>query len=291
MDDMISGDSLSNRTISAFPLSIGTSLALESLFKPRLEPYDAKREIPNEIDINNYQEIYINLYTLYRNIVGSVNKEVFKNTNANELLSIMESEIDVINDLFSIEGNNLCMPIYYYNNYKNLFSFGQTHGIKFREDKTDYQKIYKQLFLDIIKKLFKHTDEHIEINSIIKPKNRNTSLILSHVPYDLISYMNFKKLDLLESHTGKLKHRHQWNTKYANIGDSDLSHLPFNRRLLLVLGDKILIHPNEYKLRKLIYDISIKRNWTPMTTNDKINQDFELEIKELYVLKYLQSIK
>jgi hypothetical protein len=58
--NIIAGDSLSTRTISAFPLSISTSLALESIFTPKLPPYDPNRIIPEHINLIDYQEIWIN---------------------------------------------------------------------------------------------------------------------------------------------------------------------------------------------------------------------------------------
>ncbi len=70
----------------------------------------------------------------------------------------------------------------------------------------------------------------------------------------------------------------------------DLSHLPFLRKLLLVMGDKVLIQPNDIRLRRQIVDISVKRNWTNMTTLEKINIDLELEIKEPFVLQLLKQL-
>lgn len=283
------GDSLINRAISAFPLSIGTSLALESLFSPRLQPYDDNRVIPQHIGLGHYRECWINLGTLFRNIVGAMSKEAFLRTSEKEFLGALEQEIEVIQSLFSNEGNNLCKPVFYSCTYKHLKS-SSNKAVKFREDKTEAQKLYTAKQEKIFHLLLKLTDELFTFDSEIKPTQRHKSLIMTHIPWDLVSYKNFTSLSLLESHTGKLKERHQWNTKYYPVGDCDLSILPFHRKLLLVFGDKVLIHPSDYKLRRLIVDIATRRHWTSMAGQDKMMLDFELEIKEPFVLDFLRHL-
>ena len=45
---------LQTRTLSSFPLSIGTGLMLESIFKPTIDRYDNERKIPQGIGIDTY---------------------------------------------------------------------------------------------------------------------------------------------------------------------------------------------------------------------------------------------
>ena len=90
------------------------------------------------------------------------------------------------------------------------------------------------------------------------------------MPYDLLSHKRFHQLDLLESNTGKLKKKHAWNSKYYPVGKADMSHLPFMKMLLMVFGDRPLIHPSIFKLRDSILQTSVKRGWTPVTTRDKV---------------------
>ena len=144
--------------------------------------------------------------------------------------------------------------------------------------------------MKVIELLFKDTDENFHYKDLIKPNGRSNALIITHIPYDLLSYVNFNRLDLLESHTGKLKPKHLWNTKYYPVGDRSMDILPFTRKLLMVFGDKVLIHPSEYKLRSLVLDIAENRKWNPATTEAKQIQDFELDIKEPFVLQVLKSL-
>lgn len=291
MDDSrpSAGDTLASRAISAFPVSVGTSLSLESLFSPRLKPYDPDREIPQHVAVADYQEIYINLSTLFRNIIGSITREAFFSATAFDIKETLISEIDVINSLFQNEGSGLCRPVYYHCTYKGLQS-KLPNAIRLRQDKTDGQKFYRHKHDEVMKLLFKSTDEHFEFDYDIKPKQRTSAMIITHYPYDLLSYTRFSKLDLLESNTGKLKQRHQWSSKYYPVGDSDLSNLPFLRKLLLVFGDRVLIQPSDMKLRRLILEIAEKRRWTALTTESKMIQDFELDIREPYVLQFMKKL-
>lgn len=281
---------LAGRATSGFPLSIGTSLALESLFNPRSTPYDPNREIPNVININNYNEIYFNISTLFRNLTGSVDKKVFLNISVIELAEVLEFELELINDIFRNEGNNVCKPIYYNIDYDSIAEKLLIKKVVTRIDNTEYQKYYNDIFNKTLKLIKRNNKNILEIEDLIKPSNRNSSLIVSHYAYDLLSEKNFKQLDLLESHTGKLKHLVEFNSKYYPITEKNLSHLPFNKKLLYIFGDKTFIKPSDIRLRLQILETSIKRKWTPATTKEKILFDLDLDIKEPYVLAWIKSL-
>lgn len=281
---------LASRTISAFPVSISTSLALESIFPPRLTPYDDTRKLPPRVDLSEYQEIWINLLTLFRNIATSVPQKVFLEASEVELKNVLETEIDVINSLFSTEGNGICRPQYYYCTYLTVFAFAQKN-VAFRKDSTEFQKFFTFKFLKVMELLFKDTDEHFKFVSSVKGDSNVTSLILTHIPYDLLSYRNFRKLTLLESHTGITKERHQWNTKYTKVPDRDMSILPFSKRLLFIFGDNYLVAPAPIALRRQILDTAKARGWTAMTTDEKVLLDLSIDIKEPFVLKFIRGLQ
>jgi len=284
-----SRDSLSSRTTSGFPISIGTSLALESLFMSRQDPYDPQREIPQSVDVSKYDEIWINLSTMFRNIVGASFKEAIIVASEEEFKDTLNQEIEIINDIFSNEGQNQCKPVYYYCTYEKLHK--KRHNIvSLRSENTEPQKIVKYKMDKTLELLFKETEEHFKFDSDIKPKSKTKAMIFTHIPFDLLSHKNFNDLHLLEGHTGKLKPRFLWYTKYYPVGDEDLSSLPFNRTLLMVFGDRALIQPGNIKLRRTILDVAEKGNWTPMTTEAKMMMDFEMYIKEPFVVKTLKEL-
>lgn len=282
---------IAERTISAIPISIGTSLALESIFEGSQPAYDSTRLIPVHININQYDEIWINLSTLIRNIQGALDKETFAEAKPKDIKDTLLSEIDIINNVFEIEGKGTCRPVYYKATYKSFKNkYANNKNIRFRKENTAAQQHAKYLYDETLRLLAKETDDFINFDSELLPKHRTNSLIITHIPYDLLSKNNFNKLDLLESHTGKLKSFHDWYTKYYPIGDTDMSMLPFNKLLLLVFGDNIMIHPSDMKLRRLILDVAEKGRWTTATTISKIMMDFDMYIKEPYVVVFLKSL-
>lgn len=269
--------SLLERTTSALPISIGTSLALESLFQGTQAPYDKTRVIPETISVAEYQECYLNVETMIRNIQGAVDRVSFIDSSPQEIVDIILSEIDIIESVFQIEGSDLCRPVFFHNTFKSLRSEYNGRG-KFREAQTTIQKAYELKVDQVLKKLTKTSNKVLEFDTNVKPNanegDRPSALIVTHFPADLLSRKYFKKLDLLESHTGVVKKFQNWNTKYAPVGEDSLSHLPFCKSLLIIFGDRSMIEPLEPKLRRKILDISIKDKWTPFTTESKMKMSY-----------------
>lgn len=289
MLDYSLGLSLSERTTSAFPVSIGTSLALESLFSPQKEPYDPQRVIPNQVNPQEYQSFWVNVTTLFRNLSSAVSKESFLRASVSELTATIEEEIDVIQTLFQTEAQNLCKPIFYYSTYKKLKS-QNTPGLSFREPSTEQQKFYHHQLENTLKLLERHSDTVKVFDGSVIPDYKDRSMILTHQPYDLVRFKSFEKLDLLESNTGVLKPRALWNSKYNPMSGKSFTHLPFTRKLLLIFGDKYLIKPYPPVLRNQILETSINRKWSVMTTDDKINLDLSLDVKDPYMAAVIKSL-
>lgn len=283
---------LPNKTISSFPVAIGTSLSLESIFEGRLEPYDATRKIPNKINISKYKEIWFNIATIFRNLIGAMPNDTIFSLTPEALYIELEQELEVLDSIFLNEGLGTCKPYYYYSTYEHLYKKYAHKKIQFRSSNTDKQKLYDSKYTDTIKLMLKHNpDRLIEVKNYIKPNIRGaTALILTHIPYDLLSYTNFKQLDLLESHTGKLKTRYEFSTKYHPLGDEDLTILPFTEKLLMIFGDKVLITPFDIRVRRILLSIAKEREWTPYTTETKMNYFIDLDIKETYLKEWILSL-
>lgn len=287
MRNMIKND-LYNRPTSSFPVSLPTGLALETLFTSRLPVYDPDRPIPKRVNLSSYQTAWINIWTLYRNLISSFDKNTFLTLRVNDLVGALAAEVEVIQSLFAIEGLGVCKPIFYFCSYKDLAKLDPR--IRLREDKTELQIAQKDKYLATIKQL--ESMIHLRmLNTNLMPESRTSSLIMTHVPYDLLSHSNFSRLDLLESNTGKLKTRLDWNSKYYQVSGFDMSQLPFLKMLLLILGDRVLIHPADTKLRRLVLQMAEDKKWTPATTISKIVLDLELAHIEPYVLTFLKTIK
>jgi len=279
--------SLATRLMSGFPVSIGTGLALESLFQPRIEVYDDDRPPAEPINSRNYAEFWVNVETLYRNMVASVDKGPAESTPPSVYVKELLVEIEIIRDLFANEGGGVTTPVFYICSYASL---SREKNVKLRGEKSPGQKAYAAKFAEIVKILQKDPHGIKFLDSSIAPLVRNTSLVMTHLVWDLLSEPNFFILDLLESNTGKLKKKAQWGSKYYPLSTKTMDHLPFMEKLLKVFGDRNQITPNEIKLRALVYQISIDRHWTPATTKDAVMLHFKLDVKEPFVEKYLREL-
>jgi len=60
--------------------------------------------------------------------------------------------------------------------------------------------------------------------------------------------------------------------------------MPFHEKLLKIFGDHVMFRPQPSKIKKLFIDISLKRKWTPYTTEEKVRFDLDLEIKDKYII-------
>jgi hypothetical protein len=287
--DYIAGHSLHERATSGFPVSIGTALALESLFSPIQQVYDPNRQIPERVDVKSYQTCWINLTTLIRNLQGAVDKEVFMKVSPHEIAECLFEEIDVIQGLFANEGQGLCKLEIYYSTYEKLRS-QRIQGLALRDPTTDLQKFYESRVHEVIRVMERGTDSIRKFNDAIKPDRREDGVVLSHQPYDLVHYNTFNRLDLLESHTGVLKPRPLWNTKYCPMSGQSFAHLPFHRKLLLIFGDRHLIKQGPLSLRKQVLETSLARHWTPLTTEQKIELDLGLDIRDPYMVAFIKAL-
>lgn len=278
-DNYVAGTTLASRTVSAFPLSIGTSLAFESVFFPRQPSYDPERQIPNRVEVVQYQSCWINVLTLIRNITGAVEKEVMQHATPSAIADTLCEEIEVIESLFQHEGMGVCKPYFYHSTYKDLRKI-RVPGFGLRDPSTQNQLAYQAMVDNVLREMDRRTDQIRTFNDTIKPPMKDKGLIVTHLPYDLLSQKSFEQLDLLESHTGILKTKHAWNSKYSPMAGKSFASLPFHRKLLLIFGDRYLIKPMAGKIREAVLECADKRNWTPLTTEDKVKLDLSIDFKD-----------
>lgn len=266
---------INNRAISNYPVSIGTSVILESLF------------MDNKVRLDHYSSIYFNLSTLLRNISQATKPVLFNTHRAVVIAEVLLNEINVIKDVILTQSNDSIKPYFYFNSTTVDVSLVN----KIRQAKT----LFQMDFLDRVKQTIEYLVylgyfEGKEGFMMLKPRaiidpgsikpHRGDlikkALICSHLPRDLLSYVNFKTLDLLESNTGRLRTRREWNSKYVKISNKILTNLPFNIFLLIIFGDKVLIKPEPLDIRKRILEISMKHRWTPSTEMTKIRVSLDL---------------
>lgn len=279
---------LSGRATSAFPVSVGTSLAIESVFDGGGASIDVDRVIPQHIKINDYHEFWFNLSTLFRNLHASVPRSDVTNVRAEDCAEALVQELELLVQLTIQQSNNFTKPVLYVCNYKGLESKYRHAGI--RRYTTEKQKAYKALHDAAIQRciqLWPDMNQSIRILDMSLPGVKQRALIMTHVPYDLLSHRYFERLDLLESHTGLLKRRNLWYTKYYN--GKEYPTIPFSRHLLPVFGDNEFFHPMSASLRTDIVTLAKTAKWTFATTDDKILADLKT-LKNPYAIDLIQSM-
>jgi hypothetical protein len=255
-----------DRTFSSFPLSIGTGLALESLFENTIDKYDKDRVIPNKLKVDDYKFHVFSVYTLARNIISATN---VKNRdliiyNKTFIEAVLE-EISVIAGLYN---GTKCKPLIYMPDYlkvTQVLNTGKGPG---------NGKLYDEISkLRTVLKLLPKLSVLPVITDFKLVPTEGKVLITTSMVTDLLNIKNVKQLALLESHTGKLKEKIDWNTKYHSIGAKPLDLFPFMEELLYILGDNTITKPLKLSTRIELFNIAHDNNWTGKTTRDKVIYD------------------
>lgn len=250
---------LQERAQSGFPLSIGTGLALETIMKPTQAVFDDTRVIPDNPDKTQYTDYLINVSTLARNLISSIKSVDLPKCSTRQITETLMEEIDYLKTLFHMQEMRLHLYshsyAYAHSNYKD----------KLRVVSTDQQRHNFNL-LEACVKAAKQDKTVLSFSKDVSLQDKPSALIITHVPFDLLSYGKFKRLDLLESHTGVIKTRKDWNSKYFKFGEKDMSFLPFMEFLLVTFGDNVMIKPGPTKEREKLYSDLLKKKVHPLMT-------------------------
>lgn len=270
----LSTEALANRTFGAFTLSIGTSLALESIAKGTQAPYDPERIIPNQVDISEYEEVWINILTLYRNILGSMNKEGVSAVMPDDISEVLEFETNLISKVIADVSFGKTKVIYYACDYSGLDKKYPHSRIK--EDTTDKQKMYTSIMVNTLNSFYQRkgkNDNLLHFDLHIQPKKRTKALIITHYAFDLLSHKEFKELDLLETHTGLVKKKASFYTKLTD--GKNLVRIPFSEFSIQVFGDSQTFHGLVRKVKEEVLKVAEQYKWTATTSRDRILMSIE----------------
>ena len=93
---MHASDLIDQRSVSSFPLSTPTGLALETLFTPTQESIDPERVVENLPDLSVYSLYIFKLSTLMRNILSSFKFEQIASVSNSKLYDILKEEIEFL---------------------------------------------------------------------------------------------------------------------------------------------------------------------------------------------------
>jgi len=265
------------KVVGELPLAIPTSIALETFFLKDKSQQDKTKAYH---DISYYKTAYINVWTLIRNILSAIggNDIRYDNSLTPILTEMLAEEIRIILGLFKELAPNTS-PFFFTSTYSQVLTDNKLVG-RLRVTTSEKQKAINKITLQVIKDVVNQFTI-LQTNDLVPVNNRMTGIMLSHIAYDLLAYSNFQDLHLLESHTGVIKRRHEWNTKYVKIPKEDMSRLPFNKTLLMNFGDSILIKPIAIKDRKAIIQLGKSRKWQPLMSEQKVITDMKIHLGKI----------
>lgn len=275
---MDTSEILHSRELGQFPISIGTSLSLESLMN--IHPDIKHTKAP----ISSFNELWINVRTLFRNLYSSMPRQSAEQLPPKDFARILFDEMK-----FLIEWGNdksVSTPVlFYYSRYADLARLypkavfrevnTQIQMTQVRKQKDSIDILFKNSAIDILdeKKQIKQPLSIRAYKNFIRAIGQPNVAMMTHYAFDLLKLYSFSNLILIESHTGKIKTRAEWYTKYA--ANKDLPPLPFTVELMHVFGDKEIFKQMPIGMRKYILDLAKEYQWTPMTTKDRMIQSIE----------------
>ena len=251
------------RLTGQLSLSIATSLAFEGLFGIMQD-----KENPINPPLDMFNEVWVNIRTLFRNVHGCIDKEREKRLLPDDYSNIIIQEMNIITGLITDKHPMAKVHFYAcsYQTLSRLYPFSV-----FKEVKTELQKAYAAMENEMLRLLFMHfgnSDEYVHIFDTYIMVNEKKVLLLTHYPLDLLNVKGSNLIGLLESHTGVVKLKPQWNTK---LNTSEYLRLPFDRMTVQLFGDSGgLLKPYPSDIRKKVLEIAIKNKWNSQTTKDRI---------------------
>lgn len=247
--------------------SVGTHLALESIFFKNIDnKFDPDREIPN-YNIDNYKTHVWNIYTIVRNVLGAIpHKEKIDILRDPFFPKLLASEVNNIATMYMFDTD--CRPVLFFPDYSRIY-----RGMNMNK-KDGYTKVFEEHML--VKEALTALKNSGKLKSINNGKGfklpvfEGRTLITTNLSVDLLNKGN---IDLLESHTGVLKKKYEFNTKYHTIGENKLENIPFMETLLYILGDKTIIKPMNIIIRRELVKVASEGQWTNRTSREKVFAD------------------
>ena len=260
-------DELQHREVTQgkYPVSIGTSIAFETLF-------GISDLIPptNPLPFTKYGYVIINIRTLIRNLYGAVAKELKVEYPVARYLEKIMEEIAKIPAILENQSGDRLEPIYYIPSYRSLkrdFPNAMLRQIGNKAYGRQHQEAVEQYCIAQLTAKTINDELPIHLTDIKLPEVDKPAILMTHQPIDLLSYTNTRDVDLIESHTGVIKDRYKWYTKLNGKG---LESIPFASWSLQFFGDGKLFAGHPPKYRKAVIDFATANKWNQTTSTDLI---------------------
>ncbi len=256
----IPADLESHHAVGEYPISVGTSLAIERLIEPAL-----------------HNALYININTLIRNALSSMPSEIQAGINPSPLAVWTLRDMQLIQSIFDQEK----IPVRFYSLTQKSLSKKYSVGT-LRVPKTVKQMATKDLFETVanavvkqIKDDQKHGMKDISLltgdMSVFVEYDR--PLFMTSTPIDIVEMGKGSKFGLLQSYTGKIVgafdmfNFFQVNSKHK---ERSYQRIPFNKLFIQIFGDGKTFHQSGVVLLNTILDCADRNEWTQASTAERI---------------------
>lgn len=238
------------------PVSIGTALIVESDYA-MVDKWE--------------NHLLINLRTLIRNIIGAVDYQRKTEILSDDIADILIQEMDILKQALPEIKPGLEIS-YYLPDYSNMMrDFKHANPKLYDTEKTQWEFVTTYRVCQRMLEYNKDKDnpiEFIECGWKLERDKRPTT-ILTSFPSDLLSQYQFPKMNLLESHTGRIKLRKDWYSKLS--GDRDTNkNIPFNKFTLTVFGDGVFFLVVNKKVKRIVLEMAARDKWNYTTTDARI---------------------
>lgn len=255
-----------NREIGQYPISIGTSLALEGLFgihpnQPKHQPVAAK-----------FTHLWINIETPIRNLYAACDKEMLASVTITQAHDLIMEELYHIQEVVTDHPRSELTPVFYYDVFDELkWLYPKAQWRIATTERQQHMLNLETLTRDAVLATIEEKQYPLTVIKGSPPVEAINVALLTHSSHQLLWRFKFNHLMLLESHTGKLKSPGEWSSKLKGISNDD--HLPFTPFTLQVFGDGHLFAGEETAIKREVKSIATASRWTKVTTTEKIKND------------------
>lgn len=257
---------LSQREVGRLSISLGTSFAIEALC--------GLGEGVVKPPIYDYKLILVNVRTLIRNCLNALKSKDVERLDAHALASVIVEEWQIIQSaVVKLHKVQLVPYIPTYEDLERRFPDAIILAPNTPKQQLHYNLEVSTSILLMSAGLIEGLVHVVSTFDSFKGK----TLILTHSPVDLLQRYQFSSLELLESHTGKIKSPSQWGSK---LQGKDNHRLPLNTFTLQVFGDGYKFRPQPLVARRAVHATAQLHQWTPTTTLSKIRTNITNAVKE-----------
>lgn len=266
--------SMVDRVFGHYPVSVATSLAIEGLL------HTGEHENTKPAPYLKYDTLLLNVRTIFRNAWNAFENKADE-LHYDVMRECVLQDIKTIQDAVkAVSPTMICVP--YICEYKSLNRLYP--NANFRNPTTPNQIHYNAVEKDVYAKVDELFEDLVKFD--VQLSGDSETVLLTHLPIDLLSYKKFPRIGLLESHTGKVKTRMEWNTKLQNKPKQ----IPFYRCMLQMFGDGVLFAAQDLKVRRVLVKTAEKYSWSATTTLEKIYENLRMA-NEPHVTVFLRKLE